>query len=137
MKYYKDENNNVYAYESDGSQDAFISKNFIAILEEEAKTITKPILTQEQILKNYEDKIQSRLDDFAKERGYNDILSACTYSTSKIIKFQIEGQQCVDLRDKTWDEVYKIILAVKDSGYLPSWNELEEQLPKLTWAELR
>jgi hypothetical protein len=36
MKYYKDENNNVYAYESDGSQDAFIPENLIAITKEQA-----------------------------------------------------------------------------------------------------
>lgn len=36
MKYYKDNKNQVLAYESDGSQDEFIPKELIAISEQEA-----------------------------------------------------------------------------------------------------
>lgn len=36
MKHYKDSNNNVYAYESDGSQDAYIKPNLTPISEAEA-----------------------------------------------------------------------------------------------------
>lgn len=49
MKYYKDENNQVFAFESDGSQDAFIGKNLIAITEAEALAITNPPPTPEEL----------------------------------------------------------------------------------------
>jgi hypothetical protein len=39
MKTYKDENNNLWAYEDDGSQDHLISENLIQITEEEANII--------------------------------------------------------------------------------------------------
>ena len=40
MKHYKDKNNNVYAYEPDGSQDHLIPKDFVAITDAEAKVLT-------------------------------------------------------------------------------------------------
>ena len=41
MKYFKDNANNVYAYSVDGSQDEFISSDFVSISEEEAKLLSK------------------------------------------------------------------------------------------------
>jgi hypothetical protein len=40
MKHYKDPNTNeIYAYETDGSQDSFIKESFVAITDEEATTL--------------------------------------------------------------------------------------------------
>ncbi|HGX9688505.1 TPA: phage tail protein, partial [Escherichia coli] len=36
MKYYKDENNVVYAYDADGTQDAFIKEGLVPITRSEA-----------------------------------------------------------------------------------------------------
>jgi len=41
MKYFKNQNDDVFAYESDGSQDDFIPESFIAITEQEANDITE------------------------------------------------------------------------------------------------
>ena len=49
---------------------------------------------------------QQRLDDFAKTRGYDSILSACTYATSQVAEFAAEGQYCVNVRDLTWAKLY-------------------------------
>lgn len=46
MKYFKDINNNVYAYESDGSQDAFIKPNLVPITEQEKNALTEPSAQQ-------------------------------------------------------------------------------------------
>ena len=40
MKHYKNKSDEVYAYELDGSQDHLIPKDFIAITNDEAKTLT-------------------------------------------------------------------------------------------------
>ena len=48
MKYYKDENNLVYAFEADGSQDDFIGKHLLAISKEEADKLRFPLPTLEQ-----------------------------------------------------------------------------------------
>lgn len=42
MKYFKNENNQVFAFESDGSQDDFIPSNLIAITDAEADEIRNP-----------------------------------------------------------------------------------------------
>ena len=39
MKHYKDSSNQLYAYESDGSQDHLIPDNYVAITDEEADSI--------------------------------------------------------------------------------------------------
>jgi hypothetical protein len=49
MKYYKDENNQVYAYAADGSQDAYIKEGLIPISQEQALAITNPPETPEQV----------------------------------------------------------------------------------------
>ena len=45
MKYYKDNLNVVYGYESDGSQDLFINPSLIPITEEQALAILAPSLS--------------------------------------------------------------------------------------------
>lgn len=48
MKLYKSPDNKVYAFETDGSQDHLIWKNFVSITEEEAKTISATEKEQRQ-----------------------------------------------------------------------------------------
>jgi hypothetical protein len=63
MKHYKDTNNNLWAYEEDGSQDHLIPANFILITNEEAEAIRAsqvpeyvppPQPTKEQLLAELE-----------------------------------------------------------------------------------
>lgn len=80
---------------------------------------------------------QSRLDTWAQSRGYDGILSACTYATSQIPRFQAEGQHCVDLRDQTWARLYEILAEV-EAGTRPvplSLADIEVDLPMLAWAD--
>ena len=48
MKHYKDALNNIYAYESDGSQDAFIKEGLVPISNEDLAAMIAP--TTEQLL---------------------------------------------------------------------------------------
>lgn len=45
MKYYKDAENNVYAYESDGSQDAFIKDGLTPITSDQADALRAKTLS--------------------------------------------------------------------------------------------
>jgi hypothetical protein len=80
---------------------------------------------------------QQRLDDFAKTRNYDSILSACTYATSVNPKFAAEGQYCVEARDATWAKLYDIYGDVKDGDRpMPSgYDAIKGELPVLEWPD--
>lgn len=96
--------------------------------------VDPPAPTAEQIIAGFTGAIQQRLDDFAKTRGYDGILSACTYATSTVPKFKAEGQYCVDARDATWAKCYEILASV-ESGVrpMPTLAEIIAELPALAW----
>lgn len=78
---------------------------------------------------------QARLDTFARTRNYDGILSACTYVSSPVPKFQAEGQYCVQARDTTWATLYQILAEV-EAGTRPaptSFSDIESLLPPLAW----
>lgn len=80
-------------------------------------------------------QVQARLDNFAKTRNYDSILSAATYATSNVPKFRAEGQFAVDLRDSTWSALYSILADV-ETGKRPvptSISDIEQLLPSLIW----
>lgn len=80
-------------------------------------------------------KTQERLDAFAKSRNYDGILSACTYASSTVPKFQAEGQYCVNARDNTWSALYVILADVQAGARtMPrSYADIEPELPALVW----
>ena len=93
------------------------------------------LITTEQLQQTIVTATQQRLDDFAKTRNYDGILSACTYATSTVIKFQVEGQYCVNARDATWATLYQLFDDVTN-GIKPmpaSFNDVEPLLPILEW----
>jgi len=90
--------------------------------------------TPEQIQARLSAAIQKRLDDFARTRLYDGILSACTYAGSTIPKFAAEATYCIQARDDTWNEAYNI-LADAQAGIIPipTQQELAGLLPVLAW----
>ena len=93
-----------------------------------------PPPTAEQIIAQYEAAVQKPLDDFARTRNYDSILSACTYATSTVPKFAAEGQYCVAARDATWVKCYEVLAAAEaGSRPMPTLDELLAELPVLTW----
>lgn len=78
---------------------------------------------------------QARLDTFARTRGYDGILSACTYASSAIPKFAADGQYAVNARDATWATLYAFMADV-GAGTKPmptGFAEVEPLLPALVW----
>jgi hypothetical protein len=78
---------------------------------------------------------QQRLDDFARTRNYDGILSLCTYATSTVPKFRAEGQYGVTARDATWAALYQILAEV-EAGARPvpsGYADIEPDLPALAW----
>ena len=78
---------------------------------------------------------QQRLDDFAKTRNYDGILSACTYAGSLIPQFKSDGLYCCTMRDATWAALYTFMAEVQaGTQAMPnSFADVEPLLPVLTW----
>jgi hypothetical protein len=94
-----------------------------------------PQPTPESIIQSIVTATQKRLDDFARTRNYDGILSLCTYATSTVPKFQAEGQYGVTARDATWAQLYEIMAEV-EAGIRPmpeGYSDIESELPVLAW----
>ena len=83
-----------------------------------------------QLQKQMTDAVQYALDAFAKTRGYDGIMSACSYSNSTDAQFKLEADYCIQLRDTTWRMGYAILAEVKaGTRPIPSVEELIAELP--------
>ncbi len=102
--------------------------------EYEWRETTIPVL-----IEIFTEKIQNRLDEFARSEGrfYDNMISACTYATSKHPVWSVEGQYCVEIRDATWNAAYTLMNTVLTGNRpIPSWEELESELPSLEWPKV-
>jgi len=79
--------------------------------------------------------VQGKLDAFAAQRGYDGILSACTYVSSTAPTFADEAQTCVNLRDATWSACYQLMADVQaGKRAMPaSVADVLAELPRLAW----
>lgn len=85
---------------------------------------------QAEIQKQLTDAVQYALDAFAKTRGYDGIMSACSYSNSTDAQFKLEADYCIQLRDTTWRTGYAILAEVKAGNRpVPTAEELLAELP--------
>lgn len=96
-------------------------------------------LTAEQLAAQLQTTVvartQQRLDDFARTRNYDSILSLCTYATSPTPRFAAEGQYGVTVRDTTWATLYEILGEIQ-AGARPmpaGYADIEPDLPPLMW----
>lgn len=82
--------------------------------------------------------VQKHLDDWAKARGYDSILSACSYAASKHSVFGAEGLAAVTNRDAVWQKCTEVLNDVKTGKRnAPKLDELIAELPPLVWPTQR
>lgn len=87
-------------------------------------------------LAEYAVAVQQRLDEFARTRGYDNILSAASYVNSSNAKFAVEGQCAIAARDAMWEKFYEIVAQVESGNcQLPSLDEFIAELPVLQWPD--
>lgn len=87
-----------------------------------------------EIVTAVQQAVQQRLDDFARTRAYDGILSACTYATSVVPKFAAEGQYAVEARDASWAACYEIMGDVQQGlRAMPTVEQVLGELPVLEW----
>jgi len=93
-----------------------------------------PPPTPEQVQEEIVRAVQRRLNDFARSRNYDNILSACSYVTSTVPQFAAEAAYCVEARDATWATLYAGLADVQAGNRpMPTLEEILLELPVLTW----
>ncbi len=107
----------------------------------EVRAIPEPTIEeiQAQIQKQLTEAVQHALDAFAQTRGYDGIMSACSYFNSTDPIFRLEADYCIQLRDTTWRMGYQILDQVKAGlRSIPTADELLAELPvgSAKWPEV-
>lgn len=127
-----------YAFKNEGREWRMVASE-TDLLPGEQYSETEPAKlppTVAEIIATYTAAIQKRLDDFARTRNYDGILSAATYAVSVVPKFKAEGQHAVEARDATWAKGYEILAAVEaGTRPLPTLEALAAELPALAWPQ--
>lgn len=89
---------------------------------------------QEEIKQYLINGVQNYMDKKAQEKGYDGILSACSYINSKNSRFDTEGEKARVWRSEVWEFCYAYLDDVLAGNRpIPTLEELIEELPKIEW----
>lgn len=133
MKYFKSESGEVFAYESDGSQDGFIRPDLVPMTADEVQAHIHPPITQEQQVQQFQNQVQAHLDATAQTAGYDDIKTAVTYAEEPSVpRFQLEGRAFRAWRSQCWAYCYEQLAEVQAGRRTqPGLDEFLSELPAL------
>lgn len=134
MTYYTNNGRNATWWFEDGDP---IPSGLVAITQAEAARIPEPLdpavlLAQAQA--TYTAAAQALLDRAAQERGYDGVLSLCSYATSTNPRFAAEAAAGVAWRDAVWARGYEVLAQV-EAGEMapPTQDEFLAMLPTIVW----
>ena len=79
--------------------------------------------------------VQKKLDEFAALKGYDNIVSACSYVGSKVSAHKADAEKCVDVRDDAWVAVnaYFNSIATGELAVPASSDDIDAILPAMNW----
>jgi len=92
-----------------------------------------------QVIDEFKKEASKRLDEFAQTRGYDNILSLCTYINDINPDYVAEATRGIELRSQWWTILTGQMNSVL-AGTRPmpaSFEELATELPALTWNNAR
>ena len=99
----------------------------IELLESEREKASK------RMIKDYESTIERFMNSKAEEKGYSDIVSACSYAGAPN-PFQAEGTAALKWRGDVWAKCYQILADFQAGNRAkPTISELIGELPELVW----
>lgn len=79
---------------------------------------------------------QDYLDKEAKSKGYDGILSACSYAASTSPRFSSEAKACIEFRDDVWLKCYQLLDNLNDGTIdQPTMKQFLKKLPSITWPK--
>ncbi len=89
----------------------------------------------DEIQASYESAIQSHLDSTAQSRGYDNMISACSYASGTHPKFSVEGRDCLAWRSSVWETAFQIMTDVRaGTRPLPTIEQVMTELPPMAWT---
>lgn len=91
--------------------------------------------TDDEVISYVVERIQQRLDNFAKTRSYDDIKSLASYAGDSDPIFNAEGTYGRNIRSQTWRKAITMLNEIK-AGTRPkpqTYEEFEAELPLLQW----
>lgn len=94
----------------------------------------------DEAYKEFDRLVEKRLNNFAATRRYLSIYTASNARDSHIAKYAAEGAYCYKMWGETYakcEELLAEYLPDIKAGKrtIPSWAEIESQLPPLVWPE--
>jgi hypothetical protein len=113
MKHYLSPAGQLFAYESNGSQDDLIPPDFVLATDSQVQAIQNPVPTLAQVVFAFESAVQAHLDTFAATWRYESILSAASYANSTVPSFKAEALALMAWRDQVWAQCYTELAAVQ------------------------
>ena len=98
------------------------------------KNWTLTDLPAAQAKQNFERALTKELDEFARTKGYDNIMSASTYAAGG--RYAIEGRRALDLRSDYWYAAGQILQAVEagQRAMPESLEDIRGELPTLSWT---
>jgi hypothetical protein len=129
MQYYN-VNNTVHALDDGVDPAEYIKQPFIAISKAEADILSAPPpLTAQQQQELLEQSVQNHMDEQAKLKGYDSILSACSYAAAPN-QFQVESKSFLTWRAACWAYCYQVQAnVIAGTQPMPTALELIAGLP--------
>lgn len=128
--------------------DIFLQCDRIEEYEGQAQLIDGKILFGEEIqtylidkaYKDFDSKVEKRLNDFAATRRYNSIYTAANYRDNPVQKYATEGTYCFKMLGETYAKCEELLAryipaVLTGERPIPTWEEIEGQLPVLKWPD--
>ena len=105
-------------------------------------SIPEPTLEElvERAYRDFDSRVEARLDAFAATRRYNSIYTAKDAKDSHIAKYAAEGQYCELMWGETYAKCEELLAeyipdVLAGKRPIPAWEEIESQLPPLVWPD--
>lgn len=121
MKYFKDKQNQIYAYDDDVSDEFLNAKikelSLTPLSEKELNELTsqkEPPLTLEALQITFKARVDEIMNKEARARGYDDIVSAVSYAGYENA-FQKEALAFGKWRSNVWSWGYSLLNQIQNS----------------------
>lgn len=133
MRYFK-QNNEIYAYDDEQVAQG-LANGLQEITETQANKILHPPMSEAEakakLIDDFKKVVQGILDTKARSKGYDDIVSACSYAGYEN-EFRAEGEAFGVWRAKCWRWGYDLLERYKDTPTkkIPSIEEMLKTMPE-------